>query len=216
LKKSDKKYSVVIADDHPIFRMGIKNIVEKDKNFELTAEFSDGKELVEYFKNNICDLIILDISMPNLDGIKAAEIIRKKYSKIKILILSTHDEKIYVKRIMSKKIDGYLLKTEVHDSLISAMKKVISGKKHVSEKVVSYLMDDYAEEAENKASKKDLTKREIEIIKLISEGMTSRQIARELDISQRTVETHRYRLMEKLKFTNTAELIKFAVYEDII
>jgi len=211
-----EKYKIILADDHPIFRLGLRNLIEKDESLVVTEEFSNGEDLLVYLRKNKCDMTILDISMPKMDGIETAEIIKKNYPLMKILVLTTHDQKTYIKKIMAKGIDGYLLKTEVHDSLLTAIKAIQKGKKHISQKIVPTILDDYQNENVTKNTKENLTKREIEIIKLVAQGMTSRQVARELDISQRTVETHRYRIMEKLGLNTAAELIKFAVYEDII
>lgn len=210
------KYKIILADDHDIVRAGTKSLIEKESTFKVIAEAKDGEELMEKLgssKYSKCDLVILDLSMPRMDGLAALEEIRNSYPQTKVMILSMLKDNEHFKRAMAKGASGYLLKEEACHHLVTAMKSVLRGKKFVSPNVSVLLTDRFLrsiDETEDPCEE-ILTKRELQILKLIAKGLANKNIAKKLKISIRTVENHRFNLTEKLGIKSTAGLVKYAI-----
>lgn len=207
-------YRIVLADDHVMFRQGIKNILEKNRNFRIVGEAGDGIKLLELLNKIDTDMIILDISMPNLRGIEATQEIKMVMPQVKVLILSMHKEKEFVYSAMSAGAEGYLLKEDADTELFAAIDKI----RHKGRYISPLLLGDLTEElfrAEQKGQlpqqHEPLTTREREILKFIAEGVSNRDIADLLFISVRTVENHRANMIRKLNIKSTASLIKYAI-----
>ncbi|UCF86473.1 MAG: response regulator transcription factor [Desulfobacteraceae bacterium] len=207
-------YSIVLADDHVMFRHGIKNILEGVEGLEVVGEVSDGLELLALLKQMTPDMVILDISMPNLRGLEATKEIKIISSDVKVLILTMHRDKEYVYYAISAGAEGYLLKEDADTELFTAIEKIRQGGHYISPLLSGELTHELIQ-----ASRKGqltlpsdpLTLREREVLKLIAEGIPNKEIAEFLCISVRTVEHHRANIMEKLNIKETANLIKYAI-----
>lgn len=205
-----KPYRIILADDHVMFRQGIRNILEKNKEFEVIGEASDGLELLELLKEVMPDMVILDISMPNLRGLEATREIKMILPEIKVLILSMHKDTEYVHSAISAGAEGYLLKEDADTELFASIKKIQQEGRYISPLLFGELAD-YMFQKHTDSDNETLTTREREVLKLIAEGSSNKEIADFLFISIRTVENHRANLMKKLNIKNTAELIKYAI-----
>ena len=209
-------HKIILADDHNLFRAGLKKLIEEKGSYEIIDEASNGEELLNKLSTTKCELIITDLSMPKLNGLEALKIIKKKYPDIKIMILSQHKEREYFRKVLSLGVEGYILKDDVYEKMMSAIKSILSGRKSYSDELTSYAMEDYKVLQESEIAIELLTKREKEVLIFIAEGHTNKEIAERLDISFRTVEAHRAHLMDKLDFENVQDLVKFAVSKGLV
>ncbi len=202
------KIRTVLADDHALIREGFKKLLVEQENpfVELVGEAENGKELLELVAKTQPDLVLTDIKMPVLSGLDALKEIKQKNSEIKVVILTMHEESEYIKRAISSGADGYLSKSIEKDELERAIKTVFKGTKYFSANVNSILLTQLSEQ--HAVEQTDISPREKEVLQLVAAGLSTKQIAAKLDISNRTVETHRINLLKKLKANNTAELIK--------
>lgn len=208
---------IVLADDHVIVRNGIKALLEPEEDIEVTGEASDGKEALEVVRKLSPDVVLMDISMPFMNGIEAVAQLQRVSSPTKALMLSMYDNEAYVLQSIECGASGYLLKDSEKEELIRAIREVAQGKKYFSSPVANILADNYLN---NKVKVKapepkifqhyDLTKKEIQILKLVAGGLSNRDIAGKLGKSVRTVETQRFNLMKKLEIKNVVELVNFA------
>jgi DNA-binding NarL/FixJ family response regulator len=204
---------VLLVEDHAILREGIRSLLENEDDISIVGEASNGAEALELVKKTDPDLILMDINMPVMNGIEAAKVIVKDFSRSKIMILSMLDHGNYVEKLMEIGVKGYALKNIGKPELIFAIKKVAAGGLYISSEINKSTLSDGS--TIQKGGKK-FTKREMEVLTLISEGMTSSEIAAKLFTSRRTVETHRTHLIEKIGVKNTAALIKYAVSNGLI
>ena len=202
-----KAYNIMLADDHVMFRQGIKQIIKEIDGLEVIGEAGDGLELLQLLKNSLPDLIILDISMPNLRGLEAAREIKKLHSNLKILLLTMHKRKEFVRQGLAHGVDGFLLKEDADIELIRAIRTIQRGEKYFSP-LLSAILADLALEKEKPSL---LTIREKEVLKLLAEGKNNRTIADLLHISRYTVRRHRSNIMKKLGFRSLAQLLKYAL-----
>jgi DNA-binding NarL/FixJ family response regulator len=211
-------YRVVLADDHPLFREGMKRLIEEMPGVEVIGETSDGLELLDLLKELNPDLAILDISMPNLRGIEAAREIKTLYPRIKVLILTMHKSKEYLYHSVSAGAQGYLLKEDSDTELFSAIETIRNGGVYLTRTLAGELAEDLSEMYSGKRQipREILTTREREILKLIAEGKSNSEIADLIYISKRTVENHRASIMKKLKAKKPADLVRYAIEKGII
>lgn len=213
-------YEIVIADDHILLRQGLKKILEEWNELAVIGEAGDGLELLSLLKELHPHLIILDISMPNLRGLEAIHEIKGLYPDIKILVLTMHRDEEYLYQAMSAGAEGYLLKEDADKELFSAIDAIRDGKTYISPRFTDVITDDCAaaglEKIKSSLESEQLTTREKEVLKLIAEGKTSRDIAALLYISARTVEHHRENIMNKLNLKKTADLIRYALHKGYI
>lgn len=213
MTNASKRYRIVLADDHVLIRHGIKNIISRDPSLTIIGEVSDGEELLAFLEDTAPDLLILDISMPKMSGIDLAESIKKTYPALKILMLTMHKNKQFFYRSMSAGADGYLVKSDPDQEILLAIDKIREGRTYIS----PYLADDFTEDVlsayRNEADSpfKDLTKREKQILSLVVEGYTSRDMADKLNLSPRTVDHHRSNLLKKFNMRNSVDLVNYAV-----
>jgi DNA-binding NarL/FixJ family response regulator len=210
-----KPYHIVLADDHLILRHGIKRIIEESEGLLVIGEAGDGLELLNLLKKTIPDMVILDISMPKLRGLEAAREIKMIYPQIKILILSMHKSKEYLMQALSARTDGYLLKEDTDAELISAIETIRRGKIYLSPILSEDLTKNLVEfiGGSGKHLDETLSTREKEVLTLLAEGKSSKEIAELLFISPRTVEHHRASINKKLKIQNIVDLVKYAIRE---
>ena len=211
--RDDGKCKIVLADDHAMLRQGIKKIIEEEENLEVVGEVSDGLELIDFLNNNRANLVLLDISMPNVRGIEAINEVRRAQPGVKVLMLTMHNNKEYLYAAISAGADGYLLKENSHDELLSAIDQVMLGETYISSTLAADFSEDLMKfyRKNKKLPFEHLTNREREVLKMVAEGNTSREIGDLLYISLRTVEHHRANIMRKMKFRSVADLIKYAL-----
>jgi DNA-binding NarL/FixJ family response regulator len=209
--------NILIAEDHLILRDGIKALLKDHTEIKVVAEASNGKEVLNLLKELEVDLLILDINMPEMDGIQTAEFVKENHKSIKVLILSMLEHEKYVVQSFEAGAMGYILKTTGKDELVNAIKMVANGDTYISHKVSANILKNmnYSLRTEDKTDV-DLSPRELEILNLIAEGFTNTEIADKIFTSKRTVETHRKNLIDKTGTKNTAALIKFAIINGIL
>ncbi len=207
-----ESYSVVLADDHPMFREGIRKIIERIQDVTISGEVSDGLELLEFLKGACPELVIVDISMPNLRGLEAIREIKRDYARVKVLVLTMHKKKEFIRQALRDGADGYLLKEDAGGELIKAVQAVRKGGQYISP-LLSGLLASLAMEEEKTEI---LTRREREVLKLLAEGRRTNEIADALYISPYTVRRHRSNIMEKLDIKTMADLVKYAISQNYI
>lgn len=210
---------VIITEDHIILRQGLKALLSEDSGIEVVGEASNGVQLLELLAEVPADVVLMDINMPQMDGFEATERVVAAYPETKVVALSMLNSIPYVQKMMNYGASGYILKTTGKDELRSAIKLVASGTNYIcselSIKMLSNAMSPVAASNE-KVEKIGLSKREVEVLTLIAEGLTNAEIADKLFTSKRTIETHRQNILEKTGARNTANLIKYAIGHKII
>ncbi len=209
------KIKILIADDHAMLREGIRALLSLQKDIEVIGEAADGKEAIDKVEQLKPDVVILDIAMPGMDGLEAARRIKKKNSMAKILILTQHDNKEYILSAIKAGMAGFVPKRALASELVSAIHSVYLGNPFLYPSAATVLMEDYREHATGEADDR-LTGRQKEILKLIAEGNTSKTIGQKLNISLKTVQGHRAKIMEKLVIHNRTDLIKYAMQKGLI
>lgn len=209
---------LIIADDHEMFRQGLRSMIESRDDMTVVAEAEDGKTLMKAIEDHPCDVVISDVAMPQMDGLTALKLIHDKYPDIRILILTMLKDHEHFRHAMSSGASGYLLKEDAFDQLAVAIQRITRGKTFVSASVASLLADRFIRSMDeiDAPSLNILTKREQEVLKSIAQGETNKAIAYNLGISVRTVETHRIHVTSKLGIKNTAGLVKYALTKGLI
>jgi DNA-binding NarL/FixJ family response regulator len=220
-KSTIPKIKIFLVDDHRLVRRGIKSLLNKYYDFEIIGEADSGEETLEKIQENTPEIILMDVSLPKMNGFETIAKIKELFPKVKALFLSMHDEAEYIIRSIKSGGDGYILKSAESDELINAIRSIASGEKYYSDDIAKIIFNSYNfETSQPKVAKNEkyiaLTQREKEILRLVSDGYSAKEIASMLFISPRTVETHRLRIMQKLEAHNTAELIKLAVLYKLI
>jgi len=213
---------VLLVEDHKILRDGLKAALSGNKEVKVIGECEDGNLVMEFLEKNEVDVIMMDIKMPIMGGIETTQQVNEKYPNIKILALSMYNEEAYIMKIFKAGASGYILKNTSIAEMIEGIKKVYAGEIFYSLEVANIMVSKYMNKTIKAKSKNtsitidDLTKREKEIIKLISNEFTNQEIADKLFISARTVDTHRRNLLQKLGVKNTAGLVKFAMINEML
>jgi DNA-binding NarL/FixJ family response regulator len=210
-------YRIVIADDHSLFRKGMKRLIEDMPGLEVVGEAGDGLELLDLLKEKAADLAVVDISMPNLRGIEAAREIRTLYPDTKVLVLTMHKSKEYLYHSISAGAQGYLLKEDSDVELLLAIETIRKGGIYMTRTLAGDLAQDLSKiyGGKEKLLKDPLSTREKEILKLIAEGNSNSEIAKLMFVSSRTVEHHRAKILEKLNLKKTADLVRYAIEKGI-
>jgi len=211
-----KKIKIIIADDHRLIRDGIKTMLSKNERFDVIAEAENGEELLKLLNNALPDIILLDITMPGKNGIEIFTELKKVNSAYKFILLTMHEEPEYVIKAVKGGASGYLLKNLEYEELEKAIITVAEGGKYFNNRVSAILLENLHNKTEEEAYSEKLTDRELEILKEIVSGFTTKEIAEKLYISHRTVETHRVNIMRKLEVHNVAELVKIAIDKKLI
>jgi len=212
-------YSIVLADDHAMFRKGIRKILEERAEINIIGEANDGLKLLNLLKEDTPEMVILDISMPNLGGIAAAKETKSRFPNTKVLILSMHNDKEYLQHAMAAGADGYLLKNDADSELFVAIDAIRNGKIYISPTLSRELTNNLVSicrTGDLPLNSKPLSSRETEVLKLIAEGKTSKEIGELLFISHRTVDNHRTHIMEKLNLRSIPALVKYAIKKEYI
>ena len=212
------KIKVLIADDHKIFRDGIRSILEKEKDLEVVDEAANGREVLEKLESSKVDVIIMDIDIGKPTGIEVTGIVVEKYPEVKVLILSMIGLHDFVIQALETGATGYILKNTGKDEVITAIRSVAKGDSYFSKEVSSILVEQLHKPRSIKKRSEGipLTAREIEVLQLIAQEFSNPEIAKKLFISIRTVDTHRRNLLEKLGLKNTAGLVKYAISKGLV
>jgi len=208
---------IILADDHAMLRHGLSKSFQNEKDMEVIAQAKDGRSTVELAKELKPDVVVMDIGMPDLNGIEATRQITQVSPKVKVIALSMHSSKNFIIEMFKAGASGYLLKDCEFDELLNAIRVVIGGKTYISPAISDVVVENYMRQfPEGKDSAFTiLSKREREVLQLLTEGKTTKQVAKRLHISSKTVEVHRLNLMSKLKIDSIAQLTKYAIQEGL-
>jgi two-component system response regulator NreC len=214
----NQHYKVLIADDHTILRQGLRALLEASPEIEVIGEASDGHEAVQMTNQLYPDVILIDLSMPKINGTEAIELMRKRNADLRIIALTVHRTEEYVRATLDAGANGYVLKDDTRNELISAIHAVAQGKTYLSPSICGQLVNGYLEphSISSNVSWDNLTLREREVIKLIAEGNTNKMIARLLSISVKTVEKHRGNLMKKLNLHSASKITAYAIEHRLV
>ena len=215
-----RKIKVLIVDDHKLIRRGICTLLNSDEDIEVVGEAADPEQCLEILQLNKPDVILMDISLDAADGIALTKEITQNNPRVRVIMLSMHLQESYIKRSVQAGADGYILKNSPTEELITAIKEVANGGKYFAQEVSRIMALNYMSSQDGVDSKyakgEILTKRELQIVKLILDGLNNQKIADQLSISHRTVDTHRTNIMHKVKVKNVAELVMYAVKNKLI
>lgn len=208
---------VLLADDHKIVRDGLRNLLEKEPEIKVVGEAEDGRETVQLSKKLSPEIVIMDIAMPDLNGIEATRHIMAENPDIKVIALSMHSDRRFVSEMLKAGASAYLLKDCAFEELVTAIKTVVRNKTYLSPGISGVIIEDYIRNASKAESSvfSLLSDREREVLQLMSEGKTTKEIASNLNVSIKTVETHRTNIMTKLDIHSVAELTKYAIREGL-
>ncbi len=209
---------ILLAEDHEILRDGLKSLLKDEPDLIVVEEAKNGREVIEKLSITEVDIVIIDINMPVMNGLETTQYLQEHFKNIKVLVLSMLDNDKYLTQMFEAGATGYLLKSTSKEELIYAIKKVAKGSTYVCSQMTLNILDKPRQDTDAVASQTtvSLSKRELEVLQQIAEGLTNNEIAVKLFTSRRTVETHRMNLIEKTKSKNTAALIKFAILNGYI
>lgn len=211
------KRKIVLADDHAIVRNGVRAVLETlGKDLEIVAEVSNGKDLVDYAQKNPADVYVVDISMPVLNGIEAVERMVKNNPDTKVVMLSMYDDRVSVEKSLKAGAKGYIVKVSAADEIVDAVEEVAAGRFYLCSKVSKYIVQGFlGKTSSRKRDATGLTPKEKEVLQLIAEGYSSKQIAKTFNLSLNTIHVHRNNIMKKLGIHKQAELVRYAIKEGI-
>lgn len=211
------KIRIVVADDHQLFREGLVNLLEGDDAIQVIGEAENGKDAIEKVFELKPDILLTDIAMPEMNGMEATRHLKKRLPEVKIIALSMHSDKQFVKGMLEAGTDAYLLKNCTHQQLLEAVHSVYNGKKYLSEDITELVISGYLD-GSNVVDDKyaELSEREKEIFLLLAEGVSTREIGEKLFISVKTVGTHKQNILEKLDLKNNSDIVKYALKKGLI
>ena len=211
------KLRLLLADDHGMFREGLRALIEKQTDLEVVGEAANGREAVRLARDLKPTVVVMDVSMPDLGGVEATRRILKRSPKVKVIALSMHSDRRFVVEMLRAGAQGYLLKDCAYDELVRAIRTVAGGRVYLSPRIAGVVLEDCVRRAapEAAAPAPALTAREREVLQLLAEGHGTKQIARRLHVSTKTIDTHRHNIMSKLDIHSVAELTKYAVREGL-
>jgi DNA-binding NarL/FixJ family response regulator len=205
---------ILIADDHGVVAEGLKSLVEAQTDMEVVGVVGDGREAVRLAREAQPDVVVMDLSMPELNGADATRAILQRDPRCRVIVLSMYAEREYVRRALKAGAAGYVVKRSAAKELVDAIRAVNAGQRYLSPRVADVVIDDYAEERDDPLAR--LSAREREVLQLLAEGRTGAEIAQRLSLSQKTVETYRARLVEKLGIRDVAGLVRFAIQRGLV
>jgi len=206
---------IIIADDHGVVAEGLKHVVEAQPDMQVVSLAVDGREAVRQARDLQPDVVLMDLSMPELNGADATRAILERDPKCRVIVLSMYSEREYVRRALKAGAAGYVVKRSAAKEVVDAIRAVHAGQRYLSPRVADVVLDDYAGDGADDLLSK-LSQREREVLQLLAEGHTGAQIAERLSLSQKTVETYRARLVEKLGIRDVAGLVRFAIQRGIV
>jgi DNA-binding NarL/FixJ family response regulator len=209
-----KRIRILLADDHAVVRQGFKMILGAQPDMEIVGEAGNGREAVELADRLKPEVVVMDVSMPELNGIEATRRLAESAPHVRVLALSMHKDSVYVREILRAGARGYLLKDSVAGDLVSAVRAIAAGEGYISPQVSNAVLDDYRRHVTNPIDL--LTSREREVLQMLAEGKTNKEIAGVLNLSVYTVDAHRGRIMEKLNVHSINELVRFAVRNGLV
>ncbi|MEH6681256.1 MAG: response regulator transcription factor [Sediminicola sp.] len=204
---------IVIVDDHPMVLEGLRSLLGDDESIRISACFTNATETLAYLEGNRVDVILLDVNLPDINGVEMGKMVRERHPAIKILGLSTYSEPSIINQMIKNGAKGYLLKNATADELVNAITQIYNGHFYFGSEVQKILADSVSQEGKDTPK---LTRREKHILQLIADGKTTNAIAEELFISPLTVETHRRNLMQKMEVSNAAALVKVAIEKSLL
>jgi DNA-binding NarL/FixJ family response regulator len=209
--------NILIVDDHGIVREGLKSLIEQQSEMKVVGEARDGNMAIQLTKDLSPDVVIMDVSMPNLNGMEATKYILRQKPDVKVIILSMHTDSNIVKESLKAGASGYVLKSYLFDELLNALKAIEANEYYLSPRITGVVIDNYRTEQEtyNTQQPPNLSARERQILQLIAEGKTIKEIARVLHVSSKTADANRRQIMNKLGIFNIAELTKYAIREGL-
>ena len=211
---TEKIIKIIIADDHPLFRRGLKHALEETPDIEVIGEASNGDSLLSMIKSDNLDMVLLDISMPGKSGLDLLKQLKSEYSKLPILILSVYPEEQYAVRFIKAGASGYLTKESAAEKLAEAIRKIAAGGKYASTAVIEKLAFDFSDS--EKPLHETLSDREYQVFGMIAIGKSLTEIGVDLSLSVKTISTHRTRILEKMKMKKNAELIHYAITRNLL
>ena len=208
---------VLLVDDHAILREGLRSLIEKQPDMEVVADADDGRRAIELVRELSPDVVIMDVTMPRLGGIEATRQITGEFPAVKVIALSIHSRRPFVADMLQAGAAGYILKECLFDELVQAIRAVSEGGRYLSPRITDVVVDDYVKRLSSgdESPLRSLTGREREVLQLVAEGKSTKQIAVELHVSTKTIEANRRQIMEKLDMHSVAELTKYAIREGI-
>jgi two-component system response regulator NreC len=206
---------ILLVDDHQVLREGLRSLLEQQPNMEVAGEAGDGMTALRLVRELKPELVIMDVNMDGMDGIDATRMISREFPETKVLALSMFLRKTFISEMFKSGAAGYLLKDNAFSEIVEAIKTILTGEKYVCAKVAALLVDEYVQEGHDAEAKERLTKREIEVIRMLADGKTSKEIALITETSVKTVDACRRRVMQKLTINSIAELVKYAIREGL-
>lgn len=207
---------VLLADDHSIVRAGLRRIIEDSGDMVVVAEASDGQDAIRQVNETMPDVAVVDISMPGLDGLEVISRIHSTHPKLPVLVLTMHEEEQYVIRAFGAGAMGYITKRSAPEQLVKAIRKVHAGGRYLSDSTAELLALHVAKGVPGRSLLDSLSNREIQVLRRLAMGQTTREIAEAYNISTKTVDTYRFRLLRKLNLRNNAELSRFAIQNGLV
>jgi two-component system, NarL family, nitrate/nitrite response regulator NarL len=215
-KVSAKKIKILVADDHPVVRKGLQSCLGRQDRLKIVGEASDGDEALKKTRELSPDVVLMDISMPGMNGLAVTEVLRKDHPDVKVLVLSVHNNRDYIFRIIQAGAHGFISKEAPPDELLRAIESVYAGEPFFSPEIAKAALNQLVSSGGKKDPFAQLTSREREVLVLIAEGQSNKEIANKLGIGVRTIETHRERIMRRLDIHSVAGLTKFAIANGMI
>jgi len=204
---------VLIVDDHPVVRQGLRQLINQEQDLNVCGEAADVKEARDVLKSLLPDVVILDLSLKDSDGLELIKDIRGRDQKLPVLVLSMHDEAIYAERLLGAGANGYIMKQAAAEQLLTALRRVLTGGVYVSEAVGATMIEKYASNGRTRPQDpvSQLSNRELQVLNLVGRGQTTREVAENLNLSVKTVESHRQRIKKKLGLQTAPQLVQYAV-----
>jgi DNA-binding NarL/FixJ family response regulator len=206
---------VLIADDHTLVAEGLRHLIEAERDIEVVGVVADGREAVQQARDTQPDVVLMDLSMPELNGADATRAILERDARCRVIVLSMYAQREYVRRALKAGAAGYVVKRSAGKEVVEAIRAVHAGQRYLSPRVADVVLEDYADDKQDDALAR-LSAREREVLQLLAEGRTGAQIAERLSLSQKTVETYRARLVEKLGIRDLAGLVRFAIQKGLV
>ncbi len=206
---------ILLVDDHQVLREGLRALVERQRDMEVVGEAGDGRTALQFVRDLQPDIVIMDVNMPGLDGIDATRLIAREYPKTRVLVLSMYLRKTFVSEMFKSGASGYILKEDAFAEIAKAIRTVITRERYVCSKVANLLVDEYLDCGTAASADNVLTERETEVIRMVANGKTSKEIAVAMNASVKTIDAYRRQIMRKLDFTSVAELVKYAIREGL-